>query len=175
MKLITKRKIEKSNKATGNAGFTLVEALVAALLMAFVLSGISKYSVSALTSSANQAERKRIEAAINNNIQLIQMQDSYLRLTDMDSDMARDKACSDPIETLSTHLAQNVPSPEPENVRNEIVRTFSPTVSNSAEVLTVNYKFYAPEHSGKADAMQHWEYRTIDLHPNFAAECYTRD
>ena len=64
-------------------GFTLTEVIVAASVLAVVMGSVSRLSVAALANSSNQAERVRIEAAINDNIQLLQMADSHLRLEDM--------------------------------------------------------------------------------------------
>ena len=58
----------------------MVEVLIAGVIMAFVLAGAGQMNISALARSSNQAQRQRIEAAINNNIQMLQMEDSYLRL-----------------------------------------------------------------------------------------------
>ena len=54
--------------------------IVAASVLAVVMGSVSRLSVAALANSSNQAERVRIEAAINDNIQLLQMADFYLRL-----------------------------------------------------------------------------------------------
>ena len=59
-------------------GFTLVEALIAGVLMTFVMTSVGRLSVTALASSSNQKERSRIEGAIENSIQKIQNLDSQL-------------------------------------------------------------------------------------------------
>jgi hypothetical protein len=41
------------------------------------------------------------------------------------------------------------------------------------DILIAKYKFFAPEHKGKSDALERWEYRTVELNPNFSAQCYT--
>ena len=73
----------KSRSTQGQDGFTLVEVLVAGVLLAAIMASVSRLSTSAIAGSAKQAERARIEAAISNNIQNLQMEDSYLRFTDM--------------------------------------------------------------------------------------------
>jgi hypothetical protein len=84
----------RSRKRVAEQGFSIVESLVAGVLLATVMGGVSRLSVSALASSSNQSERVRIEAAINDNIQLLQMEDSYLRLEEMGSQSKQDAACS---------------------------------------------------------------------------------
>ena len=75
----------RSRKRVAEQGFSIVESVVAGVLLVAVMGGVSRLSVSALASSSNQSERVRIEAAINDNIQLLQMEDSYLRLEEMGS------------------------------------------------------------------------------------------
>ena len=59
-------------------GFSMVEVLIAGILLASSTAAVSRISVSALSSSANISQRARIEADINDNIQAMQMEDSYL-------------------------------------------------------------------------------------------------
>ena len=67
--------LKAPNQHQSNEGFTLVEVLIAGAIMAMVLAGVSRLNISALASSAKQAQRERIEAAINNNIQMLQKED----------------------------------------------------------------------------------------------------
>ena len=59
-----------------SSGFTLVEVLIAGSILLMVMVGISRISVQSITSGRNRMERDRIEAAIHNNIQLIQQADA---------------------------------------------------------------------------------------------------
>ena len=65
-------------RRSANQGFTLVEALIAGVLMTFVMTSVGRLGVTALASSSNQKERSRIEGAIENSIQKIQHLDSQL-------------------------------------------------------------------------------------------------
>ena len=56
----------------------MVEVLIAGILLASVLVAVGRMSVSALSGSKNLSARVRIEAAINDNIQALQKEDSYL-------------------------------------------------------------------------------------------------
>jgi len=160
-------------------GFTLVEVLMAGVLLAFLMSGISRLSISALASSSNQSARTRIEAAINYDIQLLQMQDSYLRLEDIDGQEEQDSACKNSAEYLKQHLSSKVELEQPKRVTSPtgidqpLTREFEVLEEDDMDILIVRYKFYAPEYTGKPDAIDHWEFRSIELNPNFTSKCYT--
>ena len=94
---------------SANQGFTLVEALIAGVLMTFVMTSVGRLSVTALASSSNQKERSRIEGAIENSIQKIQHLDSQLTDTSI-PDIHRlkndpNKACITPGAYLAHRLA----------------------------------------------------------------------
>ena len=55
----------------------MVEVLIAGILLASALAAVSRISVAALSGSANLSDRASIEAAINDNIQAMQKEDSY--------------------------------------------------------------------------------------------------
>ena len=67
-----------NNQISGSKGFTLIETLIAGLLLTLVMSAIGRMSVSALAGSSNIADRRRIEEAIENHVQLVQQADSLL-------------------------------------------------------------------------------------------------
>ena len=162
----------KRQPPQGAEGFTLVEVLVAGVLLAAIMASVSRMSTSALASSAKQAERARIEAAINNNIQRLQMEDSYFRFEDMSS--AEQKGnCENPTSALRNHLTGIVPEPSPDGISVPIERTFEALADNGMDILIVKYKFQRPEYKGKSDASARWEYRNIELNPNFSSQCFT--
>ena len=163
----------RSRKRASEQGFSITESVVAGVLLAAVMGGVSRLSVSALASSSNQSERVRIEAAINDNIQLLQMEDSYLRLEEMGSQSQQDAACSDPPSHLKTHLEATVPPPDTNRTAQPIERTLEVLNEAGMDILVARYKFFSPEHRGKSDANERWEYRTVELNPNFSAKCYT--
>ena len=154
-------------------GFTLTEVIVAASVLAVVMGSVSRLSIAALANSSNQSERVRIEAAINDNIQLLQMADSHLRLEDMGSQDEQDSACENPTALLAEHLSEEVPLPDAEGLSASIERKFEALDDNHADILVASYKFLAPEYKGKSTASQRVEYRTVELNPNFTAQCYT--
>ena len=151
----------------------MVEAVVSGTLLAVVLAGVSKLNISALASSSNQSERVRVEAAINDNIQLLQMEDSYLRLEDMGSSSEQDAACRNPTAHLKSHLEANVPPPASTRTSTAIERSLERLEESGIDILVAKYKFLSPEYKGQANAQDRWEYRTVELNPNFSAKCYT--
>ena len=142
----------------------MVEVLIAGILLASALAAVSRISVAALSGSANLSDRARIEAAINDNIQAMQKEDSYYTdawIIDNGGQEGLKSACSDPPEALSNHL-QNV-APEPRLAA--IKRTFD--TSSIPGILRITYSFEGPERQVKA------EQRIIEMTPNFAAQCYS--
>ena len=66
--------------SNGSEGFTMVEVLIAGVIMLIVMVGTARISIQSITSGRHRIERDKIEAAIHNNIQLIQQADSMLTL-----------------------------------------------------------------------------------------------
>ena len=59
-------------------GFGLVEALIAGVILLFVMTSIGRFTQAAMTSGSNQDIRNKIENKIIDNMQKIQQQDSRL-------------------------------------------------------------------------------------------------
>ena len=142
----------------------MVEVLIAGILLASALAAVSRISVAALSGSANLSDRARIEAAINDNIQAMQKEDSYYTdewIIDNGSQEALKSACTNPPEALSSHLQTVAPEPR----LADITRTFD--ISSIPGILRIVYSFEGPEQQVKA------EQRIIEMTPNFAAKCYS--
>ena len=142
----------------------MVEVLIAGILLASALAAVSRISVAALSGSANLSDRARIEAAINDNIQAMQKEDSYYTdawIIDNGGQEALKSACTNPPEALSIHLQTVVPEPR----QAAITRTFD--ISSIPGILRIIYSFEGPEQQVKA------EQRIIEMTPNFAAKCYS--
>ena len=88
-----------------SSGFTLVEVLIAGSVLLMVMVGISRISVQSITSGRNRMERDRIEAAIHNNIQLIQQADANLSLSSIPIQKQKD-ACLNPGRYLKDKLEE---------------------------------------------------------------------
>ena len=150
-------------------GFTMVEVLIAGVIMLIVMVGTARVSIQSITSGRHRIERDRIEAAIHNNIQLIQQADSKLTLESMPSQDQR-AACLNPAAYLKRQLSQQggsnaVPPPEISGVSNNNLIERSITVGDHPGITVVTYQFSAPEHSIDK------ERRTIELNPNFQTRC----
>ena len=93
-------------------GFTLVEALIAGVLMTFVIASVGRLSLAALASSGNQKERNRIEGAIENSIQNIQHLDSQTTEKSIPENHLRrndpNNACIAPGAYLAHRLAYGI-------------------------------------------------------------------
>ena len=141
----------------------MVEVLIAGILLASALAAVSRISVAALSGSANLSDRVRIEAAINDNIQAMQKEDSYYTdawIIDDGGEDALQSACINPPEALSNHLQAVAPAPR----LTAIIRTFD--ISSVPGILRIIYSFEGPEQQIKG------EKRIIEMTPNFAAKCY---
>lgn len=142
----------------------MVEVLIAGILLASALAAVSRISVAALSGSANLSDRASIEAAINDNIQAMQKEDSYYTdawIIENGDQEALKSACTNPPEALSSHLQTVAPEPR----QAAITRTFD--ISSIPGILRIIYSFEGPEQQVKA------EQRIIEMTPNFAAKCYS--
>ena len=149
----------------GASGFTMIETLIAGLIVAAVMTAVGRLGISAMATSRNQSSRSSIEAAINDHIQLVQMQDSYLTAdaieaeTGLNTNLAT--ACEEPSTFLMNHLqradvAGTTPNPEVTMEWN----------NNDPYLLVLTYNFEAPESTIGA------EQRMIEVNPNFSSQCY---
>ena len=141
----------------------MVEVLIAGILLASALAAVSRISVAALSGSARLSDRARIEAAINDNIQTMQKEDSYLTdawIIKDGGESALQNACLNPTEALRDHL-QSV-APEPRIAA--ITRSFD--INSVPGILQIIYSFEGPEQQVRD------EKRIIEMTPNFAAKCY---
>ena len=142
----------------------MVEVLIAGILLASALAAVSRISVAALSGSASLSDRTRIEAAINDNIQSMQQEDSYYTdawIIENGGQEALKSACANPPEKLSNHLQTVAPEPR----LAAITRTFD--IDSTPGILRIIYSFEGPEQQVKA------EQRVIEMTPNFAAKCYS--
>ena len=141
----------------------MVEVLIAGVLLASALAAVSRISVAALSGSARLSDRARIEAAINDNIQAMQKEDSYFTdswIINNDGESALQNACNNPPEALSQHLQTVAPATREAAVK----RSFD--ISTIPGILRIIYTFEGPEQQISTET------RVIEMSPNFAAKCY---
>ncbi len=149
-------RIRQANGGKGAAaGFTLVEVLIAGVLLASMMTAVGRFSASALAASSNQAERTHIEAAINENMQLLHQADAQLTYQSI-PEADRATACINPAQALSTAIG-NIPSPT--NISRSIDTNTVPGIA------VITYSFDAPEQSINT------EKRVLELSANFQTSC----
>ena len=182
-------------QASSAKGFTLIETLIAGLLLTLVMTAVGRMSVSALAGSSNISDRRRIEQAIENHIQLIQQADSLLTYDNVptahrNGETGITRACRKPAEYLARALNQKgvisnddwrsesaegnlrlFPSfPEPgrdinDAVINEAIKETDYSYDEDKAIVTITYTFEAPEENVGI------EKRVLELSPNFQSEC----
>ena len=144
----------------------MIETLMAGLIVAGVMTAVGRFGISAMAASHNQSSRNSIEAAINDHIQLVQMQDSYLTADAIEAESglntSLETACQNPSTFLMNHLqrediAGTAPSPE----------VSMEWDSSDQSLLKLTYIFEAPESSIRN------EQRMIEINPNFSSQCYS--
>ena len=141
----------------------MAEMLIAGILFATALVAVSRISIASLISSSHLADRSRIEADINDNIQAMQKGDFYYThafILNKGGEEALQRACDNPPKELSNHLQGTVPQPR----LTTITRSFD--VNSAPGILRVIYSFEGPERQIQE------EKRIIEMTPNFAAMCY---
>jgi len=144
----------------------MIETLIAGLIVAGVMTAVGRFGISAMAASHNQSSRNSIEAAVNDHIQLVQMQDSYLTADAIEAESglntSLETACQNPSTFLMHHLqrediAGTAPSPE----------VSMEWDSSDQSLLKLTYNFEAPESSIGT------EQRMIEINPNFSSQCYS--
>ena len=171
-------------------GFTLVEVLIAGLILVSVMAAMGQISVSSLAGSSKLSERRRIEGSIESHIQLIQQADSLLTYEKIpeshksgENDISR--ACRNPATYLRTAFEQqgmlSTDDWEVEPANNldalQMFPGFQPPGTQTTPInvsmdpdedrgiLKITYSFDAPESNIGV------EKRIVELSPNFQSYC----
>ena len=169
-----------------NEGFTLIEVLIAGVLIAMVMAAVSRLSLSAIANSKHQLDRVRIEAAINDNIQLMQQADSLLEYESI-SEAEKRLACEDPANYLKGKIEENggkynVPVPDLKNESNTRLINRTIDTTSAKDIAIIIYSFESPgsrKSTKQASAellydtkmQQATEQRILELNPNFQGKC----
>ena len=148
-------------------GFTLIEMMVAGLIMSLTLVAVARLSISAISTSSHQTVRRKIEAAINNDIQLLQQADSRLKLVNISD---KESACKDPGLFLKEKFSSKNSEfyvEEPFIIDPSGKRVLRRTIESSkTPIMTkVTYTITAPEKNIQT------EQRILNLYPNFHYLC----
>lgn len=156
---------------SSEVGFTLVEVMIASMILLFTMASIGRFTQAAMVSGANQGIRSKVEAIIMNNIQKIQQQDSRLTWEAVISSNEQEFACNNPVEYTRSKLEDEMSSyyvAIPNNIE-RIITDSSAVPESTPGVMIITYSFEAPEYSIGT------EKRFIELNPTFAADCLDLD
>ena len=164
-KILSRRQVKNNRHQRKCSGFTILESLIAGILVASIMTAVGRLGVASIATSRLQSSRKAIEGAINNHIQRVQMQDSYLTQDTIEKGAIENldwiKACQNPSKILKEHLKK------PEIAG--ITASSSVTIDwddSDPYLLILTYSFEAPESKISS------EKRIIEINPNFSSKCY---
>jgi type II secretory pathway pseudopilin PulG len=167
-----------------DAGFTLIEALIAGLLIVMAMSAVARFSAAAMTASQKQELRREIEEEITNNMERIQQKDSLLTWEEIEERSETQEACfqqasQDASNTSTGGLVNYLKSklddsngpyyvPPPKTLGTANLRREIRAGSGSATTMTalIIYRFTTP------DFNQIEEQRVLELNPNYAPRCF---
>ena len=141
---------------SSDQGFSLVEVLMAAIVMMGLLIGTNRLVMQGMASSGRAGLRAGLEQEILNDIESIQAIDTLLN-----SEPALSAACQQaesPSDYLSAQVSNQLPLPRQSDWAREID-------SQNPNLLVVTYSFEIP---GTASAT---EKRVIELSPSFTTSC----
>ncbi len=162
--------IDRNTQSHKRSGFTLVEVLIAGLLFATAMAAVARISTTALTNTSQQARRTRIEAAIQDNMQLIHQADSQLNQESLATATEKKAACSDPAGYLKTQLEKRaglsfVEPPLLTNSSGDKAINRRIQASATTGIASIIYEFEAPEQTIG------FEQRVIEMNPHFQSFC----
>ena len=179
----------KKNPIAKTQGFSLVEVLMAALVMMGLLIGTNRLVAQGMSTSGKAGQRSVIEQEILNDIEMIQEIDISIlnsssdlkaactNISDSSSPEGSGGASSSnqgtpmPSEILKAKIEAELPAPGTQSSEDT-----DPSVQNNqgwtreinsknADLLEVRYEFEIPESKGNR------EKRVIEINPSFATSC----
>jgi len=161
------RRLRKPNPASG---FSLVEVLIAAIILFIMLLSANKALLLGMAGTRQGASRTTLESEILNDIEIIQGIDSSLS--------ADVNGCGS--GGGSTYLKTKVESLNPVPSTRNWQRNLD---STEPTILTITYSFAIPESTGLDSSSQTGssgstlgtglEKRVVDINPSFLTECPT--
>ena len=162
-----RRRLRKPKPASG---FSLVEVLIAAVILFIMLLSANKALLLGMASTRQGASRTSLEMEILNDIEIIQGIDSSLS--------ADVNGCGS--GGGSTYLKTKVESLNPVTSNRDWQRTLD---STEPTILTITYSFDIPESTGMGNGTQSGstgstmgtglEKRVVEINPSFLTECPT--
>ncbi len=162
----------RANHASGNHGFTLTEVMVSGVIFTLVMTSVGQMLTSSLAGSSHISSRRRIENAIEDNIQLVHQADVQLTKDLKLDDQKLQDACLSPTKFFANELIKEggvafVKKPTHRTASNDdaIQRTITPDQAN--RVTRVTYQFKGPEQNIDV------ERRIVEVNPNFQMHCFS--
>lgn len=138
-------------------GFTLVESLVAGVILFLLMVGTNRFLLMGMANSSRSGERAALEMQILNDIEKVQQLDALLK----NSNELKQVACSS--DNKAQHLNDFI------NLRNPVLSSNDwnrQSDSSNSNILVLIYSFETPKRKETSK-----EYRIVELHPSFMATC----
>lgn len=138
-------------------GFTLVESLVAGVILFLLMVGTNRFLLMGMANSSRSGERAALEMQILNDIEKVQQLDALLK----NSNELKQVACSS--NNGAQHLNDFI------NLRNPVLSSNDwnrQSDSSNSNILVLIYSFETPKRKETSK-----EYRIVELHPSFMATC----
>ena len=145
----------RQHRLNANAGFSLVEVVVAAVVLFILMMSTNRAILLSMASTQKSVSRNSIESEILNDIEAIQAIDSSLSADALNGCGANGGA-----DYLKTKVEQLDPLPAGRSWN----RTFDSTDSS---ILIATYSFNIPG----ATANSALEKRIVELNPSFLSQC----
>jgi len=139
------------------SGFTLVESLVAGVILFLLMLGTNQFLLMGMANSSRSGERAALEMEILNDIEKAQQLDALIN----NSDELKPEACAS--DNAAQHLDNLI------NQRNPVLSTNNwsrQSDSSDPNILVLTYSFEIPKRKETTK-----EYRIVELHPSFIAVC----
>ena len=144
----------KPNKSSD--GFSLVEVLVAAIIMASLLIGSNRLALQGMASSGSSGQRAKIEQEIINDIESIQAID-----TQLSKYPELDQSCSQGLSNSSQYLQEKIHGLPADSSWTREFDTSNPNL------LVAIYSFRVSATNGSDST----ETRVMELNPSFPTAC----
>lgn len=144
-------RLKKHRRSKEQKGFSLVETLMAAIVMLVLLVGSNRMIMQGMASSGRASQRAEIEQEIINDIEEIQAVDTLLS-----KEPKLTQACSAGITHSSQYLADELEDPQPKNWSRRLNTT-------QLHLLVATYTLN--------ESSSEKEIRVMELNPSFPSAC----
>ena len=147
----------KQPRRRSTSGFTIVESLVAGVILFILMLSTNRFLLIGMANSTRSGQRTALELEILNDIEEVQAIDALIN----NSPELKTEACKSTNPAL--HLSQQITTQNPVPNGSMWGRQFD---SSDSDILIVTYEFEIPMRDTKDK-----EYRIVELNPSFMATC----